>query len=95
MLIYFIWLGIPILGAARNYAKYHTFNPKLFMRTPVLNTGLYLLYRGMNLDTHSAVLIAALSERWVLLTYKMGLSIYYDDYTVKKAKYIAKGHIKA
>ena len=95
MLIYFIWLGIPILGAARNYAKYHTFSPKLFIRTPLLNGGLFLLCRGFNIDGSTAVLVSAISERWVLLTYKMGLSIYYDDYIMKKAKYISKGHIKA
>jgi hypothetical protein len=95
MLIYFIWLGIPILGAARNYAKYHTFNPKLFIRTPVLNGGLYLICRSLDVDDSTAVLLSALTERWVLLTYKMGLSIYYDDFTMKKSKYILKGHIKA
>ena len=89
MLIYFIWLLTPVLGAMRNYAKYHTVNHILFIRTPVLTILLYTLYYTCDIFA-SPVLMAAISERWVMLFYKMCVSWYKDDYNKKKMKYIAK-----
>ena len=95
MLLYAMWLLTPTLGALRNYAKYHTFTPELFIRTPILNVALYAGYRWLSMDPGAAVLLSTVSERWVLLGYKMGVSVYRDDFNVKRAKYIRKGHIPA
>lgn len=97
---YVLWFVTPVLGALRNYAKYRTFNPVLFVRTPVLSGVIYVVLSqsGQTGQTGqtvtNAILLAAISERWVLLAYKMSLSFYYDDFRLKKAKYILKGHIK-
>jgi hypothetical protein len=92
---YALWFVTPVLGALRNYAKYRTFNPVLFVRTPVLSGLLYVaVVHAEVLPDSTAILVAAISERWVLLAYKMSLSFYYDDFRVKKAKYILKGHIQ-
>jgi hypothetical protein len=91
MWFYFLWMVTPVLGALRNYAKYHTVSPLLFVRTPVLTYGIYAaisqveLPRGENL-----VLWALIGERWAMLGLKMGLSWYKDDYHKKKDKYTAK-----
>ena len=85
--MFYIWMVTPVLGALRNYAKYHTFDPILFIRTPLLCGLIY----NMGI---SNIYMVSTAERWVLLGYKTLRSFYYDDYTKKKAKYIAKGHIK-
>jgi hypothetical protein len=93
MSLFLVWSVIPILGALRNYAKYHVINPVLFIRTPVLTGVLYLAVSRYTSGT-TAVLLSALSERWVMLFYKMGLSVYNNDYIVKKNKYIDKYNLK-
>jgi len=79
----------PILGALRNYSKYRTFDPVLFIRTPCITGCLYSICIYYNYPAYLSII----GERWLLLMYKTGVSLYKDDYTLKKAKYIAKGHI--
>jgi len=89
MLLFLIWFITPVLGAMRNYAKYHTVNPTLFIRTPVLTVMLYTLWNNYT-SFACPVLLSAISERWVMLFYKMCVSWYKDDYHKKKDKYVAK-----
>ena len=86
MWLYFLWFVTPVLGALRNYAKYHTISPLLFVRTPVLT---YSIYATLPSGEHQ-ILWALIGERWVMLGLKMGLSWYKDDYHKKKKKYKAK-----
>jgi len=81
ILLFFI---TPFLGTLRNYVKYKQLNIFLFFRTPIT----YLLIRYI-MNTHNIWKIL-ICERWYFFIYKTLLSLYNDDYNVKKNKYIIK-----
>jgi len=81
LLLYFI---TPFLGFLRNYIKYKKINGYLFMRTPLLYLLINLLFQNNN------VYQTLIYERWFFFIYKSGLSIYNNDYNIKKEKYKIK-----
>ena len=81
LLLYFI---TPFLGFLRNYIKYKKINGYLFMRTPLLYLLINLLFQNNN------VYQTLIYERWFFFIYKSLLSIYNNDYNVKKEKYKIK-----
>ena len=89
MIIFFI---TPILGAIRNYSKYKKFKLTLFIRTPItyfLIYNLLKIYYQKNMILYTLIL-----ERWYFLIYKTLISIFNDDYNIKKNKYIKKYNLK-
>jgi len=89
MIIFFI---TPILGAIRNYSKYKQFKLTLFIRTPItyfLIYNLLKIYYQKNMILYTLIL-----ERWYFLIYKTLISIFNDDYNIKKNKYIKKYNLK-
>lgn len=89
MIIFFI---TPILGAIRNYSKYKQFKLTLFIRTPItyfLIYNLLKIYYQKNIILYTLIL-----ERWYFLIYKTLISIFNDDYNIKKNKYIKKYNLK-
>ncbi len=83
-----IILITPILGLLRNYSKYKTIKPLLFIRTPFIYFFLFILIQTNNIWK---ILIF---ERWLMLSIKTIISIYNMDYYYKKQKYIKKYGIK-
>lgn len=89
MIIFFI---TPILGAIRNYSKYKQFKLTLFIRTPItyfLIYNLLKIYYQKNMILYTLIL-----ERWYFLIYKTLISVFNDDYNIKKNKYIKKYNLK-
>lgn len=81
ILLYFI---TPFLGLFRNYIKYKKIQIGLFIRTPLLYLFINLLFQNNN------VYQTLIYERWFFFIYKSLLSIYNNDYNVKKEKYKIK-----
>jgi len=81
ILLYFI---TPFLGLLRNYIKYKKIQGGLFIRTPLLYLFINLLFQNNN------VYQTLIYERWFFFIYKSLLSIYNNDYNVKKEKYKIK-----
>jgi hypothetical protein len=81
ILLYFI---TPFLGLLRNYIKYKKIQIGLFIRTPLLYLFINLLFQNNN------VYQTLIYERWFFFIYKSLLSIYNNDYNVKKEKYKIK-----
>lgn len=79
-----LYLITPLLGTLRNYVKYKQLNIYLFFRTPLT----YILISWIT--NTSNVWKILVYERWYFFIYKTLLSIYNDDYNVKKDKYIKK-----
>ena len=79
-----LYLITPLLGTLRNYVKYKQLNIFLFLRTPLS----YLLIRWIT--NTSNIWKILIYERWYFFIYKTLLSIYYNDYNIKKEKYIKK-----
>jgi hypothetical protein len=74
----------PLLGLLRNYVKYKQLDIFIFLRTPLS----YLLIKYIaNVPNIWKILMF---ERWYYFVLKTLLSIYNDDYNVKKDKYIKK-----
>lgn len=95
------------LGASRNYSKYRTFDPLLFVRSPILSYVSYALLKTITplLFSDNTIALQILStyindlwllpaslilERWIMLSYKSVVSLWNDDYNVKKEKYKIK-----
>ena len=74
----------PLLGASRNFVKYKQFKPLVFFRTPIIYCFLYLI-----LQTRNIWKILVL-ERWLMFIYKTSISVYRNDYQLKKEKYKKK-----
>lgn len=90
--MYTLFFVTPILGAFRNYIKYKQFNTLLFIRSPLIS---FLIYKIIPLNNNnSKVLISLIAERWVMLSYKSIYSFVYDDYNVKKDKYMKKYNLE-
>ncbi len=85
MLYYFI---TPFLGLIRNYVKYKQFNLNLFIRTPLIYYIIQLIFQ------ENTIFETLIYERWFFLIYKTILSIYKDDYHMKKEKYKIKYNIE-
>jgi hypothetical protein len=83
-----LWLFLitPLLGSLRNYVKYKNLKFLLFIRTPLTYFILSLFfYRGKSQIWKIIVL-----ERWFFFAYKTLLSLYNNDYHIKKEKYKIK-----
>jgi hypothetical protein len=78
----------PLLGASRNFVKYKQFKPLVFFRTPIIYCFLYLI-----LQTRNIWKILVL-ERWLMFIYKTSISVYRNDYQLKKEKYKKKYNLK-
>lgn len=83
-----LYLITPLLGTLRNYIKYKRLKILLFLRTPVTYFMINLLFQNQNIWK------TLMFERWFFFIYKSLLSLYNDDYNVKKQKYIKKYGIK-
>jgi len=79
-----ILLITPLLGSLRNFVKYKTFKPLIFIRTPVVYFFLFLI-----LQTNNIWKVIVL-ERWFWFIFKTLKSVYHRDYITKKEKYILK-----
>ncbi len=84
----FLYLITPLLGTLRNYIKYKRLKILLFLRTPVTYFMINLLFQNQNIWK------TLMFERWFFFIYKSLLSLYNDDYNVKKQKYIKKYGLK-
>lgn len=84
----FLYLITPLLGTLRNYIKYKRIKILLFLRTPVTYFVINLLFQNQNIWK------TLMFERWFFFIYKSLLSLYNDDYNVKKQKYIKKYGLK-
>lgn len=83
-----LYLITPLLGTLRNYIKYKRLKILLFLRTPVTYFMINLLFQNQNIWK------TLMFERWFFFIYKSLLSLYNDDYNVKKQKYIKKYGLK-
>ena len=83
-----LYLVTPSLGTFRNYIKYKQINPLLFIRTPITYLFINLIFQ------HHNVWKTLIYERWFFFIYKSLLSIYKDDYHIKKNKYKIKYGLK-
>lgn len=84
----FLYLITPLLGTMRNYIKYKRIKLLMFLRTPVTYFMINLLFQNQNIWK------TLMFERWFFFMYKSLLSLYNDDYNVKKQKYIKKYGLK-
>jgi hypothetical protein len=84
----FLYLITPLLGTLRNYIKYKRIKILLFLRTPITNFMINLIFQNQNIWK------TLMFERWFFFIYKSLLSLYNDDYNVKKQKYIKKYGLK-
>ena len=83
-----LYLITPLLGSLKNYVKYKQLKPLLFIRTPMTYFMIHLLLQQKN----PWKIITF--ERWLFFIYKSFLSLYNDDYNIKKQKYIKKYNLK-
>ncbi len=86
----FLYLITPLLGTLRNYIKYKRIKILLFLRTPITYFMINLLFQNQNQNIWKTLMF----ERWFFFIYKSLLSLYNDDYNVKKQKYIIKYGLK-
>ena len=84
----FLYLITPLLGIIRNYIKYKQIKLLLFLRTPVTYFMINLIFQNQSIWK------TLMFERWFFFIYKSLLSLYNDDYNVKKTKYIKKYGLK-
>ena len=83
-----LYLITPFLGTLRNYIKYKRIKVLLFLRTPITYFMINLIFQNQNIWK------TLMFERWFFFIYKSLLSLYNDDYNVKKQKYIKKYDLK-
>ncbi len=83
-----LYLVTPLLGSLKNYIKYKQFKIHLFIRTPFI----YFFFSLILKEKHLWKIL--IYERWFLFVFKTILSIYRDDYNIKKDKYIKKYGLK-
>lgn len=84
----FLYLITPLLGTLRNYIKYKRIKLLMFLRTPITYFMINLIFQNQNIWK------TLMFERWFFFIYKSLLSLYNDDYNVKKQKYIKKYGLK-
>ena len=84
----FLYLITPFLGTFRNYVKYKQIKFLMFIRTPITYFLINLIFQKNN------VFQTLIYERWFFFIYKTFLSIYKNDYLVKKEKYKIKYNLK-
>lgn len=89
-LIMSTFLITPMLGAFRNYSKFKNINMLLFFRSPIICCILYSIYAKYCANVQLCISASCISERWVMLLYKTGVSVYNNDYETKKEKYRVK-----
>ena len=90
---YLFFCVTPVLGVIRDYSKHKYISlsaPNKFIRTPVLYLIIYLLLYLFNHITenynHINIINILIYERWSMLIYKTGLSIY-NNHIQKQNKY--------
>ena len=83
-----LYLITPFLGSLRNYIKYKKLNFLLFIRTPITYFFINLFFQ------YNTIWQTLIYERWFFFIYKTILSIYNNDYIIKKEKYIKKYGLK-
>ena len=83
-----LYLITPLLGTMRNYIKYKRIKFLMFLRTPVTYFMINLIFQNQNIWK------TLIFERWFFFIYKSLVSLYNDDYNVKKQKYIKKYGLK-
>jgi hypothetical protein len=83
-----LYLITPFLGTLRNYIKYKRIKLFIFLRTPITYFIVNLIFQNNNIWK------TLMFERWFFFIYKSLLSLYNDDYNVKKQKYIIKYDLK-
>ena len=83
-----LYIITPLLGTIRNYIKYKQIKLLMFLRTPVTYFMINLIFQNQNIWK------TLMFERWFFFIYKSLLSLYNDDYNVKKQKYIKKYGLK-
>ena len=98
---YLFFCVTPVLGVIRDYSKHKYISlsaPNKFIRTPVLYLIIYLLLYLFNHITeiynHINILNILIYERWFMLIYKTGLSIYNNNHIQKHNKYKYKSLYK-
>ena len=74
----------PTLGFLKNFIKYKSVKPMLYLRTPLLYILLFITLQTNNLWK------IAIMERWVMFLFKILRSYVRNDYMIKKEKYRAK-----
>ena len=90
----YLCLITPVLGFVRDYSKHKYISYKKFIRTPIIYYIIYLLldFLKTRLDYHYHINIIniLIYERWIMLIYKTGLSLYKYDHIRKHNKYKLK-----
>ena len=84
----FLYLITPLLGSLRNYIKYKKLKFLMFIRTPITNFLINLIFK------QDSIYQTLIYERWFFFIYKTFLSIYHNDYITKKEKYKIKYNLK-
>lgn len=89
----YIFYITPILGLIRNYIKYKNLYFLLFFRSPIICEVIFYLIKKNNKYEY-AILLALIYERWLMLIFKSLISLYNNDYLIKKEKYKKKYNLK-
>ena len=74
----------PTLGFLKNFIKYKSVEPLLYLRTPFLYILLFVILQTNNLWK------IAIMERWIMFLFKILRSYVRNDYMIKKEKYREK-----
>ena len=85
-------IAIPVLGCLKNYVKYKRICPILFMRTPCLYLLIHFyltLFKYQN-----RICLTIINERIFMFLYKIIMSLWNDNYNIKKLKYQKKYALK-
>ena len=82
----------PLLGVTRNYIKYKQINIYLLLSSNLLYF-LYILFFNQ-IQYEYSIYEILIYERWIMFIIKIGISLYNDDYNIKRNKYINKYNLK-
>ena len=74
----------PTLGFLKNFIKYKSVKPMLYLRTPLLYILLFITLKTNNLWK------IAIMERWIMFLFNIMRSYVINDYMIKKEKYREK-----
>ena len=82
----------PLLGVTRNYIKYIQINIYLLLRSNLLYFLSILFFNQIQYEY--SIYEILIYERWIMFIIKIGISLYNDDYNIKRNKYINKYNLK-
>ena len=82
----------PLLGVTRNYIKYKQINIYLLLRSNLLYFLSILFFNQIQYEY--SIYEILIYERWIMFIIKIGISLYNDDYNIKRNKYINKYNLK-